>query len=271
MTSSRLERFVGQVVLVLFALAVAVPTVVLLLSALSPSRTGAISLTTLRWANFADAWRQTDFGRHLVVSGLVTVVVVVCVVLITPPAAYALAVLRLPGSRVISAVFLAGILVPLEGVIVPLYFNLRSAGLIGNLGGLILAHVGLSMSFGTFWMSASFRSVPMTLVESARVDGADVVRVLTDVLVPVVRPALVTLALLTFMWTWNDYFLAFVIVNDPDLLPATVALGSFATKFTNEVNLMSAAAVLLAAPVLVLYVFFQRQFISGVLSGALKG
>lgn len=271
MITSRFEKIVSYTILILFSLSVAIPVIFLLLTAVSPSRTGQISLLNFQWANFPNAWNQTNFGQHLLVSALVTVAVVIGVLLIAPLAAYGLGVLNLPGHRWIFVVFLIGILIPLEGVIIPLYFNLRSFGLIGNISGLVVAHIGLSMSFGIFWMRASFRAIPVSLIESARVDGANVVQVLTQVLLPVAKPAIVTLGLLTFMWTWNDYFLAFVLVNNPDLLPATVALGSFATKFTNEVNLMSAAAVMLAAPILVLYIFFQRQFIAGVLSGALKG
>jgi raffinose/stachyose/melibiose transport system permease protein len=120
-------------------------------------------------------------------------------------------------------------------------------------------------------MRAAFLAVPAGIIESAELDGAGRLRTLWSIALPIVKPAVITMALLTFMWTWNDYFLAFVLVNNPEQYPVTVALGDFTTRYTTEVNLTCAAAVLLSVPVLILYVLFQRQFIQGVLSGALKG
>ncbi|MCT1478876.1 carbohydrate ABC transporter permease [Microbacterium sp. p3-SID336] len=271
MISSRFERVMNYAILTAFAAAVLIPLGVLVLTALSPSKTGKISLTDFRWDNFVTAWVQTDFGRHLAVSAGITVATVVIVVVITPAAAYALSLLKAPGHRWVFPLMLVGLLIPLEGIIVPLYFNLRDAGLTGSPISLVVAHVGLSTSFGVFWMRASFRAVPGALVESAKLDGAGDLRTLISVLLPILNPAIVTLALLTFMSTWNDYFIAFVLINDPEMLPVTVSLGSFATRTTNEDNLMAAAAILVATPIVILYLIFQRRFIAGVLSGALKG
>jgi raffinose/stachyose/melibiose transport system permease protein len=162
-------------------------------------------------------------------------------------------------------------MIPLEGIIVPLYFTMRSTPFASTVVALIIAHAGLSVSFGVFWMRAAFRSVPGGILESAMLDGAGPVRILRSIMLPLSAPALITLGLLTFMWTWNDYFLAFVLVNNPDQLPVTVALGSFSNKYTTQYNLMSAAALLVALPIVILYIVFQRRFIEGVLSGAVKG
>jgi raffinose/stachyose/melibiose transport system permease protein len=135
----------------------------------------------------------------------------------------------------------------------------------------VIAHAGLGVSFGVFWMRATLQAVPRELVESAELDGAGRLRLLWSIVVPVIRPGLITMVLLMFMWTWNDYFLAFVLINDEAKMPVTLALGSFSTRYTQQLNLMAAAAVLVALPVLILYMFFQRQFIQGVMSGALKG
>lgn len=267
----RRERVLNYTVLIAFSLVVLVPLVLLLLAALSPDESGRPALTDLRWDNFATAWERSDFGSHLLVSAVVSLTVVLVTLVITPLAAYALTVLALPGGRWVFTLFLAGIMIPLEGIIVPLYFGMRSTPFASTLVALIVAHVGLSVSFGVFWMRASFRAVPASLFESARMDGAGDFRALRSIALPLTVPSLITLGLLTFMWTWNDYFLAFVLVNNPDQLPVTVALGQFANRYTTQVNLMSAAALLVALPVLLLYVFFQRRFIDGVLSGALKG
>lgn len=262
---------VNYVVLAIFALAVLLPVLWMLGAALSPKLNGEVVLTQPQWSNFRDAWVQADFSRHLLISmGLCAVVVAVTCV-ITPLAGYALAILKVPGASWLFPLFLAGIMIPLEGIVVPLYFDLRSYHLSGSLVGLAVAQIGLSVSFGVFWMRASFAALPRAIVESAAIDGAGVLATLRRVALPIVKPGMITMALLVFMWTWNDYFLAFVLINDPEQLPVTVALGSFSGRHTSETNLLSAAAVLVALPVVILYAFFQRQFISGVLSGALKG
>lgn len=273
MRRSKGEIVTNYIVLGIFAVIVLIPVLWLLGAALSPKRNGAVDPThlELNWSNFVQAWVQSDFGRHLLVSVTLSVSVVAVICLIAPLAAYAFAVLRIPGGRWLFPVFLAGIMIPLEGIVVPLYFNLRSYGLTGTLLGLILAQIGLSVSFGVFWMRAAFLAVPPAVLESAELDGAGRLRTLRSIAFPIAKPAVVTMALLTFMWTWNDYFLAFVLINNPDQYPVTVALGDFTTRYTTEVNLTCAAAVLLSVPVLILYVLFQRQFIQGVLSGALKG
>ena len=119
-------------------------------------------------------------------------------------------------------------------------------------------------------MRASFRAVPPSLIEAAKIDGARSWRILWQILFPIARPAVFTLVLLSFMWTWNDFFLSLVFIADPAKQPATLALGVFQGQHTLEVNLMAAGSLIVALPVLLLYVFFQRHFISGVISGAIK-
>ena len=267
----RWERTANYAILILFSMIVIVPLLLLVGAALSPMPNGRPNLADLRWSNFVEAWQQSDFGSHLAISATISIVVVLLTLIITPLAAYALSILAIPGSRGLFVVFLAGIMIPLEGIIVPLYFTMRSTPFASTLAALIIAHTGLAVSFGVFWTRASFRAIPVSLIESARIDGASSFRILRSIALPLTVPSLITLALLTFLWTWNDYFLAFVLINNPDQLPVTVALGQFANKYTNQYNLMSAAAILVAAPIVALYIVFQRRFIDGVLSGALKG
>jgi raffinose/stachyose/melibiose transport system permease protein len=270
MSGGRLEKVLGYAILVLFSLIVLLPTVWLVLAAVSPKANAGVDLADLQFGNFVTAWQQADFGRHLVNSLIICVGAVVLTGVVSILAGYGLTILEMPGRRIVFPIILAGIMIPLEGILVPLYYNLRSVGLTSSLVGLIIAHSGLGVSFGVFWMRATLAAIPRELVESGELDGAGRLRLLTAIVLPVIRPALTTMVLLMFMWTWNDYFLAFVLINDEAKMPVTLALGSFSTRYTQQLNLMAAAAVLVALPVLILYVFFQRQFIQGVMSGALK-
>ena len=271
MAGTRAETVFSYVILVLFSLAVVLPACWLLLAATSPKANAGVDLTDVRLANFADAWVQADFGPHLLTSLIICVGAVVWTSVVSILGGSGLTILAMPGAKIVFPVILAGIMIPLEGILVPLYYNLRAVGLTSSLFGLVIAHAGLGISFGVFWMRATLRAIPRELVESGEIDGAGRMRLLLSIVLPVIRPALTTMVLLMFMWTWNDYFLAFVLVNDEAKMPATLALGSFSTRYTQQLNLMAAAAVLVALPVLILYMFFQRQFIQGVMSGALKG
>lgn len=271
MVSTKIETFVNYLVLSLFALAVVLPIGWLILAALSPKANAEVDLASLRPTNFVDAWVQSGFGQHLLNSVIICVGAVTLTAAVSILAAYGLTALAAPGRRILFPLFLAGIMIPLEGILVPLYYNLRSLGLTSSLLGLILAHTGTGVPFGVFWMRATFLGIPRELGESAEIDGAGRMRSLISIMLPVVRPALTTMVLLMFMWTWNDYFLAFVLINNENRMPVTLALGSFSTRHTASINLMAAAAILVSLPILILYVLFQRQFIQGVLSGALKG
>jgi raffinose/stachyose/melibiose transport system permease protein len=254
-----------------FSFIVIVPILLLLAAALSPLQSGQMVLSDLQWSNFIVAWKESDFGSHLLVSITICVFVVSIVLIIAPLAAFALAILKVPGSRIIFVIILAGLMIPLESILVPLYFTMRSLPIASSSTALIIAHIGLNISFGVFWMRAAFLAIPVSLIESAVIDGATSFKIYRMIVLPLAAPAMITLGLLTFLWTWNDYFLAFILITNPDGLPVTVALGDFATRYSNKYNLMSATAVMVALPIVLLYIFFQRRFLEGVLSGALKG
>jgi len=164
-----------------------------------------------------------------------------------------------------------GLMLPMEAFVVPLYYDFLSYRIVDTYQGIILAHLGMGVSFGAFWMRTAFRAVPDSLGEAARIDGAGSWAQLWRVYLPLARPAVLTLVLLSFLWTWNDYFLALILVSDPAHQPITLGLGAFSGRYLVQVNLLSAAAILVSLPVIVLSFVFQRQFIRGMLSGSVKG
>ncbi len=267
--STRRQQVGSYLLLTMFTAIVLLPVGWLVLTAVSPS-SGGVDLSGFAPRNFAAAWTQAGFSHYLRASVVIATAAVVATTFLSVLSGFAFGVLHVVGERLLFPLVLAGIMIPLEAIIVPLYFNFRSVQLTDSYLGLILAHTGLSVSFGTFWMRSTFRALPAGLVEAAEIDGASTRSVLWRILVPVSRPAVLTLALLVFTWTWNDYFLALVLAGGSGAEPATLALGTFQGRYASQVNLLSAAAVLISVPVVVLYLFFQRQFISGILSGALK-
>ncbi|MFD0535494.1 ABC transporter permease subunit [Actinomadura luteofluorescens] len=259
----RAERFVNHAILVLFSVIAVFPMIGIVAQ--------AFQLPHVDLSTFGTAWREGHFATYLRNSVIVTTVTVVTSAVLSIMAGYALGTMRFRGSGALFLLFVAGLTIPTEAIVVPLYFDLRSAGLDNSYAGLILPQVAMSVAFGTFWMRAYFRSIPRSLLEAARIDGASGWTTLWRVLVPVGRPAILTMVLLTTMWTWNEFLLPLVIVNsDEGLRTAPLGLSFFQGTHKTDYSLLMAGALIIAAPIVIVYVFLQRQFIAGMLSGAVK-
>jgi raffinose/stachyose/melibiose transport system permease protein len=268
---SKREKAFNYAFLTLLAAGVLFPVLWIVGVAVSPNISGTLDLGHLRWDNFAVAWRQAGFGQYLKSSLIITGSVVLVSTLLAVLSGYAFGVLGVVGERLLFPLMILGIMIPMEAIVVPLYYDFLEHGLTDSYQGIVLAHVGLGVSFGAFWMRAAFRTVPAGIGESAQMDGANSWTALWRVYLPIVRPAVLTFVLLSFMWTWNDYFLSLILVSDPAHQPLTLGLGAFSGRYLVHINLLAAAAVLISVPVVGLYLFFQRQFLRGMLSGAVKG
>jgi raffinose/stachyose/melibiose transport system permease protein len=267
--AARIEQLFTYVVLVVIAVVTLMPVVTFVTAALSPDRSGQPVPGAIAWENFAIAWEQADFARAMTVSLVIAGSAVLGQLVLAVLGGFGFGVTGVLGERVLYPLIVLGLMVSTEAIIVPLYYQFRAFGLTNSIPGVILIQLGMGVPFGVFWMRAAFRALPASLFESAELDGAASVRMLWHIALPLVRPAILTLALLSFMWTWNDYFLSLVFLHG-DNQTATVALGVFQGRYLTQFNLMAAGGLIVAAPVLILYVIFQRKFISGMLAGALK-
>jgi raffinose/stachyose/melibiose transport system permease protein len=272
MTSNR-EQALTYTILGVFSIFALFPIVGIVLTAVQDPGGGAAfgTFDGIHPGNFADAWEQANFGQYLKSSAIVTVAVVVVSVLLSILAGYAFGLMRFRGSEVLFYVFLLGLMVPMEAMVVPLYYDLRDLRLTDTYWALILPQIGTSVAFGTFWMRAFFRTVPRSLVEAARIDGSSSWFTLWRVLLPLARPAVLTMTVLLVMWTWNEFLLALVMVTDEGLRTAPLGLSFFQGRNESNLTLLAAGAVIVALPVVIIYMFLQRHFIRGMLSGAVKG
>jgi ABC-type glycerol-3-phosphate transport system permease component len=225
---------------------------------------------TLNWDNFAAAWSDAGLSRLFRASAIIAVAVVPLSLLMATLAGYGLALLRPPGGRTLRGVFLMGLAIPLEAIVVPLYFTLDDVGLTDSYVSVILAEAALFMPFGTLWMMTNFEGVPREIVEAARIDGASPFAALTKVLLPLSWPSIATLAALFFMWSWNQFLLVLVLIQDPDKRTLPSGLSRFVGEFSTDVPLLSASTLMAITPVLVVYLAFQRTFVRGMLQGALR-
>lgn len=184
---------------------------------------------------------------------------------------YAFGLLPLPGKNWLFPLILIGYMVPFEAVIIPLYNLMDSVGLTDTLWALILPQIGLSVSFGTMWMASFFETTPRELTDAATMDGCSRWQTLWFILFPIAKPAVTTLIVLIFMWTWNEFLLALVMVQNEALRTLPVGLAFFQGKYTANIPLMAAGAIIVALPTILVYILFQRFFIRGMLGGAVKG
>jgi ABC-type glycerol-3-phosphate transport system permease component len=265
---------VQYVVLALLAGVVLLPFLSIILAALHPSGSQINGLSVpddWSWENFRLAWEQGNFTNLMRSSVVVAAGVVPLAVLLATLAGYGLAVLEVWGNRALSVGFVLGLTLPAELIVVALFYNLREVDLTNSYVSIILAEVALFMPFGVYWMQAHFSSLPDELVDAARVDGCRDLTVLARVLLPISWPAITTLAVLFFMWSWNQFLLVLVMMQDPDRRTAPAGLGLFVGQYSTDIPLLSAACLIVIAPIVLVYLAFQRSFINGLTQGALKG
>jgi raffinose/stachyose/melibiose transport system permease protein len=274
MIVSRREEWLGRILLVLLMLVTVMPFVSLFVTALHQSGTYPSGLSwpaTPHWSNFVEAFKAADMGHLLWSSVLIEIGVVPVAMLISTLAGFALGHLRPPGGRAVFIGFLLGLTLPFEGIVIPLYYQMRDFGLLNTRWAIILPLIGLYMPFAVFWMRAHFINMPDDISEAARIDGATTWQLFWRIHVPLSMPALSSLAILLFLWTWNQFLLAVVLVSDPLQRTMAGALGAFQGQWGTDIPLLCAGSLLILTPTLIIFLVFQRRFVSALLQGSLKG
>ena len=272
--TTRRDQWIAYVVLGVFSVLAIYPVlgiVGLAFHTKSDNVTGFALPTTFSLQTFEKAWTEGNFSTGLWSSFVVALAVTVVSVVLSIGPGYAFGTMRFPGDSLIFGLILLGLIFPYEATVIPLYYDFQQFDLTNTYWALILPQIGLSIPFGTFWLRAFFRSTPKSLIEAARVDGANSFTILVRVLLPQAKPALLTLSALIFMYTWNEFLLALVMIQDPSKTTAPLGLSFFATATrAGDPTAVAAAAVIVALPVVLVYIVLQRHFIRGVTAGAVK-
>ncbi len=183
-------------------------------------------------------------------------------------AGYAFAKLRFPGREQLFRTLLGALVIPAQVTMMPLFLMLKSMGLVNTYTGALVPWI--AGVFGTFLVRQYVQSVPDELIEAARIDGASELRILLEVVLPVIRPILVTLAVLTFLASWNDFMWPLIVLSDRDMQTLPLALASLSREHVQDAELMMAGAVLTVTPVLVIFLVLQRHYMQGLMAGAVK-
>ena len=234
------------------------------------------SLDALETDNYARAWREARFGDYFLNSVVVTTASVALIVLLGAMAAYALARFYHPLGKGVFWLFLAGLMIPVQLSIVPLFFELRALGLLNSRLGLILVYTANGLPFAIFILAGFFKSLPRSLYEAAVVDGCSEASAFWRVMLPLARPGLVTVAIFQFIGVWKEYFFAFMFTSGDAgegvrTLPLGLANLSITSQYRSDQGMLFAGLVIVTIPILIVFVALQKQLVKGVTAGAVKG
>ncbi len=219
-------------------------------------------------ASYRLAWAEGHFLRAFANSTLVAVGVTLLQVVTSALAGYALARLQFRGRQVVLLLAIATLIIPFQLLVIPIFMVLKAGHLLNTYGALILPTA--ANGFGIVLMRQFFITLPLELEEAAQLDGATRWQILWQILLPLARPALVTLALFTFIGEWNDLFKPLVFTTRPELVTVQLSLAGFQEQFTNNWPLMMAAVVIASLPILVLCLLGQQQFVKGIATTGVK-
>jgi len=226
--------------------------------------------SSLVFDNYVQAWQMADMGNRIFNSVTVTVLSLAILVVVVTPCAYALARLRFPGRAVITGLVVGSMLVPPQVLAIPLFMVARDLGIINSTVGISFIYAASIMPLSIFIMRSFFMSLPFDLEDAARVDGAGRVTILLRIMLPLARPGMALIIIFGFIEVWNDFFLAFLLLRQPEVQTIPLGLVNFFQQYDSLWNLYFAALMITTLPVIALFVLMQRQFIAGLTAGAVK-
>jgi ABC-type glycerol-3-phosphate transport system permease component len=221
-------------------------------------------------ANYTQAWTSNRFGRYFVNSVMVACATTFLSVWLSSMMAYAFARFRFPGRSVLFGCLLIGLMVPTMMLIIPQFLLAKNLGMLDSLSGLVFFYTGGTVALNTFLLRSFFQDIPRELEEAMVVDGAGPWTRYWKLILPLSRPALATVAIFSFLASWDEFVWALTVINNPDKRTLPIAIALFQGQHSTSWGLVFAASVIAVLPVIAIFVAFQRQFVSGLASGALK-
>jgi raffinose/stachyose/melibiose transport system permease protein len=223
------------------------------------------------WENYAGAWRRGRFDTTFVNSAIITTVKVPLGLMISALAAYALARITIPFGKALFLLVVFGTMIPFQVMLAPIFTLVNGFGLIDTYPGVILPYLAFGVPYQVFILHGFFKAVPKELTEAALIDGASHWTISRRIYLPITLPVLAALLILDFVATWNEFPMALVLLQDREMWTLPLGLMSFQGQFSRDYGQLNSAIVMTVLPAVVVYLIFQRYFVSGLTSGAVKG
>lgn len=220
--------------------------------------------------SYIAAWKDANFGDYFLNSLIVTSISILLIIIISSMGAYVLARYEFPGRRLVFLYILAGLALPIRLAVIPLFVMIRSLNLQDTLIALFLIYTAGGLSFSTFLLTNFFRSIPLELEESARIEGAGYFRLYWAINLPLIRPALATIAVFNFNRIWNDFFFALIFISSESKKTIPLGIQNFFGEYTVRWDMLFAGLNIAVIPVIIFFIILSRQFIGGLVEGAVK-
>jgi len=221
-------------------------------------------------ANYTGAWTSNQFGRYFLNSLMVALATTFFSVWLSSMMAYAFARFRFPGRKLLFGCLLIGLMVPTMMLIIPQFLLARDLRMLDSLSGLVFFYTGGTVALNTFLLRSFFQDIPRELEEAMVVDGAGPWKRYLRLILPLSRPALATVAIFSFLASWDEFVWALTVINDPNKRTLPIAIALFQGEHSTSWGLVFAASTIAVIPVIAVFAIFQRQFVSGITTGALK-
>lgn len=220
--------------------------------------------------SYRTAWTQASFADYFLNSVLVTVGAVTLSTVVSVLAAYALARLRFPGSRVLESLFLSGLMLPVHLAILPIFYLLDGMGLVDSQLGLTMVYAAAGVPFSIFVLTNFFRQLPIELEEAAMIDGAGHFQVFFRIMLPLVRPAVATVVVFRFVPIWNDFLFPLVLLRTTDKYTLPVGLTTFFGEYQTDWSTLFAGLVIATVPLIILFILATKHIVAGLTAGMSK-
>jgi multiple sugar transport system permease protein len=267
-------RLATQALLILAAVVTVIPVIWTVLSSLKSNDTiFAVPMQwlpdSLHWNNYSEAFEVAPFGRYFLNSAIVAASVTATTVFFGAMAGYGFSKFRFPGRDVVFGLVLVTFMIPFPVIMIPLFVLVRNFGWVNTYWGLIIP--GALTGFAVFMMRQFIQAIPGELFDAARIDGAGEMRIFLTLVLPLARPALATLGILTFLESWNNLLWPLIVIQSDEMVTIPLGLTKFSTLYSSNYAQMLAMAVIASLPVLVVFVIGRRQIINSLMLSGIKG
>lgn len=269
-----LQKAIAWIFLALLAFVNLYPIGIMILSSFKSTREIFLKPFNLpavwRWSNYVSAWQRTDFATYFKNSILVTAASIAAILLVSSMAAYVIARFDFKFKRGIYLFLLAGLALPTRLAIIPIFLIMRSLHLLDKLSGLVIVYAAGGIAFSVFLLVNFFKKLPRDIEDSAKIDGAGPFRIYWQIDLPLLKPALVTVAMFNFIDVWNDFFFPLILLSSRVKKTIPLGLQAFFGEYTIEWDVLFAALNISVLPILIIFLILSKQFIAGMTEGALK-
>lgn len=276
---NKLKRYAAWIIvnvpITLLSITCIYPVVWLIYSSLKTDAEFTINPVALpanpQFANYVDAFKRASFGTFTFNSAFNSIVSLILVLIISFVLGYVLSRYRFVGRNLIYTTLMAAMMVPIYALIVPLFIQEKNLGILNSRFSLIPVYVAMELPTAVFLIDGYLKGISVDLEEAATIDGAGMLKIMFSIIMPICRPILSTVVILTFMHVWNEYAFAQVLISDESLKTIPIGLTYFTSQYTTSYTLLLSALAMATIPVLVLYLFFYNKIMDGMMAGAVKG